>query len=30
MIALPETLRVEALAAVSVGLPMPSLAPEGN
>jgi len=30
MIALPESLRVEALAAVSVGLPMPSLAPEGN
>lgn len=30
LIALPESLRVEALAAVSVGLPMPTLAPEGN
>ena len=30
VLALPESLRVEALAAVSVGLPMPTLAPEGN
>lgn len=30
VLALPESLRVEALAAVSVGLPMPTIAPEGN
>lgn len=29
-IALPESLRIEALAAVSKGLPMPSIAPEAN
>lgn len=30
LIALPETLRIESLAAVSVGLPMPSITPEAN
>ena len=30
VIALPESLRIESLAAVSVGLPMPSITPEAN
>lgn len=30
LIALPETLRIESLAAVSMGLPMPSITPERN